>query len=136
MEAELETRAVPLAEVFGTILERIVYKALRRLHIPFDFQSSVSGGRMEWGFGRQVADFWLWTLNLVIEVQGTYWHTAREQTGKDKARELALAAQGKRMLTLWEDTIRNQTLLERWLQDHVIHGGTLVNQYTLTSPIA
>jgi len=39
--AELERRAVPLSQVYGTLLERVVYKAFRQRNFDFDFQSSL-----------------------------------------------------------------------------------------------
>src|SRR3990167_2754607 len=68
-----EARAVSEEEVRGTLPERIFYLALIRvLHFmpdaDFDFQSSLQGGRLE--FGGIVADFLFPEQRIIVNVQG------------------------------------------------------------------
>jgi G:T-mismatch repair DNA endonuclease (very short patch repair protein) len=120
-QAELERRAIPVTQVYGTLLERIVYKALLRLGVPFDFQSSLVGGRWGWQFGRQVADFVLPQQRLILEVQGNRWHRPLEMQSRDMERELILRAHGWTVLYLWEEVILDPLRLEQWLVDNVLH---------------
>lgn len=46
-KARQERRAVPLAKVYGTLTERIVYREFQRRRLDFDFQSSLLGGRQQ-----------------------------------------------------------------------------------------
>jgi very-short-patch-repair endonuclease len=107
----------------ATNLERIVWDALTRHKIQFDFRSSMIGGRPGFQFGRQVADFALWQYHVVIEVQGAYWHTPLQQEAKDASRMLILAGEGWITLYLDQRIVVNALLLERWLQDNVIFAG-------------
>jgi len=129
-EAELEARAMPLSQIgrSATILERVVYRALYELgyHPPdLDFQSSQAGGRLEWGFGRQVADFAIWSLGIIIECQGEYWHQYGEQQQRDMEREVKLRLVERTppwiVLFLEEAVIRDAVRLQDWLLHHVVH---------------
>jgi len=129
-EAELEARAMPLAQIgkAATILERVVYRALYELGYrppDLDFQSSQAGGRLEWGFGRQVADFAIWSLGIIIECQGEYWHQYGEQQQRDMEREVKLRLVERTppwiVLFLEEAVIRDAVRLQDWLLHHVVH---------------
>lgn len=131
-EAELEARAMPPDKMpqAATILERVVYKALwERGYRPpdLDFQSSMAGGRLEWGFGRQVADFAIHSLGIIIECQGTYWHQFGEQHQRDLEREVRLRLVPRPVpwlvYFLEEPVIRDRYRLELWLNEHVVHAG-------------
>jgi very-short-patch-repair endonuclease len=128
-----ERRAVPITQVNGTILERIVYKALTDRHIPFDFQSSQQGGRAGWQFGRQVADFALYGQRIIIEVQGAYWHSGGDQHYRDVTRELVLSGEGWTVLYLDEAIILNERALNVWLDSNVVFGAVVHSGWHLTS---
>lgn len=51
--------------------------ALYRLHLRFDFQKHVMGGRS--GRGGQVVDFWVYTVPkpTPVYIQGDFWHYAQ-----------------------------------------------------------
>jgi very-short-patch-repair endonuclease len=121
-EMEWELRSASVG-VEATDLERAVYRALQRRQIPFDFRSSMSGGRPGYQFGRQVADFVLWQLGIIIEVHGAYWHDPVGQADRDTTRDLVLQAEGWRVLYLPERIVRNALELERWLNEHVTYAG-------------
>ncbi len=133
--AARESRAVPLSRVYGTILERIVYKALADKGIQADFQSSLVGGRAGWQFGRQVADFVLWRQGIVIECQGTYWHAKAEQHWRDIVRELVLAGEGWTTLYLEEDTILDPMRLNDWLDRNVVYGAVNHSNFSFSTPL-
>jgi very-short-patch-repair endonuclease len=133
--AHLEERAVSVAKVYGTILERIVWQSLTDKHIPFSFQSSLIGGRYGYQFGRQVADFALWQQRIVIECQGTYWHAPGEQWYRDLTRELILSAEGWTTIYLEQRTIVNETELDNWLNANVIYSGLANVGFTVSQSI-
>lgn len=131
-EAELEARAMPMGQMPGisTILERVVYKALYNLGYrppDLDFQSSQSGGRLGWGFGRQVADFAIWSLGIIIEVQGEFWHQYGDQEQRDIEREVKLRLVERTppwtVYFLEESVIRDAMRLHEWLLQRVVHAG-------------
>ena len=129
---DLESRAMPADKMQGasTILERVVYKALYDLGYrppDLDFQSSMLGARYSYQFGRQVADFAIHSLGIVIEVQGEYWHEDAEQANQDAERELQLRAVPRnppwRVFYLEEWVVSNRDQLEAWMRDHIVFAG-------------
>ncbi len=142
-EAELEARAMPPDQMPGaaTILERVVYKALWDLGYrppDMDFQSSMLGGRLDWGFGRQVADFAIHSLGIVIEVQGQFWHQYGDQEQRDMEREVRLRLVPRQVpwlvYFLEEPVIRDRYRLHQWLLEHVIHAGLRREDRALPPP--
>ncbi len=131
--AELESRAVPVTEVMGTILERIVYKALLQKKVIFEFHSSMAGGVPGFQFGRQVADFVLYTQNTIIEVQGAYWHSPIEQYYRDADRNLILSAKGWTVLYLWEDDVVDPVRLNDWLDRHITSAELSTHNYSVSA---
>lgn len=119
-ESELESRAVPLSEVLGSLEERILYKALSLRKIPFDFQSSMIGGRME--LGGMVADFILLDRNAIIRVQGTIWHTGIVAEARDKEHRAIMENMGYVVWDIWDWEIRNRDLMDDWLRRHIDRG--------------
>jgi hypothetical protein len=97
--------------VLGSVPELMVYSWLEARTIPFDFQSSMFGGRMQ--LGGQVPDFILKHLPelLVWRVQGDYWHSrpgTHEQDRLEKAMLLGAVVDGKKVsavVDLWEHDI-------------------------------
>lgn len=91
----------------GTIPEYLVYQALTRLGVEFDYQSRQMGGRQE--RGGAVLDFYIPDYNLGINVASIYWHYGRpEQVANDQLQREALEAQGIRIIYIDEaDVLRN-----------------------------
>ncbi len=92
----------------GTTPEWLVYQALTQLGYKdgedFDYQSSEQGGRAE--RGGSVLDFYIISLNLCINIQGTYWHYGRVgQTANDVLIRESLESQGIRVVYLDEDDV-------------------------------
>lgn len=91
-----EARAVPHDQVRGTLPERIEYKYLTDIlnFSPiddFDFQSSLDGGRLE--FGGIVADFIFEWMKIIIRVQGPT-HSDFLRFRKDEEQLMALEEMG------------------------------------------
>lgn len=91
----------------GTIPEYLVYHALVRKKIDFEYQSSKMGGRLE--RGGSVLDFWIPSYNLAINIASVYWHYGRPEARiSDQLQREALEAQGIRIVYIdEEDVLRN-----------------------------
>lgn len=111
----------------GTLPERVVYKSLEDRDLPFTFQSSLQGGRIE--LGGLVADFVVdFRKPLVIRVQGQYFHGEFDrETGnlingeisqgrKDDEQRGMLEIMGYDVLDYWEYTADNQFLNDEWFR--------------------
>lgn len=85
-------------------LERMVYDYLNRKSIPFSFQSQLIGG-----FGNETGDtkvdFTLPDRNILLRVQGEYWHTGTELEAKDILQKERLTALGYTVVDLWQDDL-------------------------------
>lgn len=95
-EDPLEARAVSKNYIRGTLPERIMYKYLtEKMHfisgVDFDFQSSLSGGRLE--LGGLVVDFLFEMMRLILQVDGPT-HIKHRQMRKDEEQEDILASMG------------------------------------------
>lgn len=114
----LEERAVPKEQVRGTLPERIIYLALIKvLHMvpdaDFDFQSSMQGGRLE--FGGIVADFVIFAHKTIINPLGpTHEQFIRKR--KDEEQRGILESLGYRVLTITENEVYNEFYLDSWLR--------------------
>jgi len=124
----LEGRAVSKEEVTGTLPERITYKELQTRRIPFDFQSSFFGGRLE--LGGMVADFVLLDRPLIIRIQGEYWHSPLPTQRRDAVQRGVLESMGFQVEDLWDYEIYNPDVfydrMERILSFMPQIGGGLV----------
>ena len=106
----LEQRAVPREEVVGTLPERIVYKFLRDiLRLPFSFQSSLLGGRLE--LGGLVADFILEFQKIILNPTGPT-HDAYVQQRKDEEQRMTLAEMGYTSYYIPEQDVYNEYKFE------------------------
>jgi very-short-patch-repair endonuclease len=78
---------------------------LLRHHINFVAQQPISGGRGE--LGGSIADFVIYDTvpPIYLRIQGTYWHSKREQKAKDMIDKEYLEALGYRVIDLWENRI-------------------------------
>ena len=118
--SELEARAVPKEQVLGTLEERIVYKALVIRKIPFDFQSSLLGGRLM--LGGMVADFILLDSFVIIRVQSEKWHSGFVAEAKDASQRAILESLGYYVLDIWDWQVHDPGLMEDWFRDNVDTG--------------
>lgn len=101
--------------IVGTLPERLVYAALERRGVPFEFQSSVMGGKAR--RGGAVVDFLLPTLNVGLEVKGDYWHRneAHDMTREAELLEVAHI----RIVTIWDWETYDLLLLDSILDTRV-----------------
>jgi hypothetical protein len=84
-------------------------------YADFDFQSSLQGGRLE--FGGIVADFLFEAMRIIVNVQGPthdrFWVSAKDKEQRGIFEELGY--------TYWEitdDDIYDEFVLEDWLRRH------------------
>ena len=118
-----EERAIPEYLVKGTLPERIVYLELVKRHfvpgIDFDFQSSIEGGRAE--FGGLVADFVLEKYRLIINPLGPF-HFSTIGHARDREQESILASLGFTVIFLELFIIESPFLLEQWFRQYIDPG--------------
>lgn len=92
--------------IVGTKPELAVYKVLTDMGVSFEFQSKMMGGRDV--KGGAIADFFIYDLNLIIRVQGEYFHSQTVTKARDTIQKLALENSGYRVIDLMaEDVLRN-----------------------------
>ena len=92
--------------MFATEPEKKVYYALIRLGEDFTFQSQMLGFHGE--KGSAIADFKLPQYDLILRVQGEYWHHFPETKARDMLQKVALTSQGWTVIDLMEsDVLRN-----------------------------
>lgn len=109
-----EVRAISADRIRGTLPERIVYLWLvTKMHmkdgIDFDFQSSLSGGRIE--MGGIVADFRFEILKFILNVQGPT-HTEFLRMRKDEEQRAILEDMGYKVYELTDIEIYNEPIFE------------------------
>lgn len=116
----LKLRAKFYATTSGTIPELIIMDFLDRKRIRYEFQKWLFGGRAM--RGGQVVDFAIdsGTRVIVIEMQGTYFHSKPGKVGSDAAQRLALAS-----TTIWGKKVVLVEAWERRLLDKNLRDPTL-----------
>lgn len=93
-----------MVETVASDIERLVAEWLDKHGVLYDFQSSLLGGRPE--YGGIVADFILIEEGIVLRVQGEYWHhTTVEEEAEDREQRVILEAMGYRVVDLEEQDI-------------------------------
>ena len=88
-----------------TSIERKVYDYLLHQGILFEKQKLING--------RFLVDVYIPDLNLIIEVDGDYWHGSDRVQKKDKAENAYLNKCGFNLIRLSETQINNGTFRER-----------------------
>lgn len=93
----------PFPNVMGTRPEKMVYAALVERRIPFWFQNEVQFKIPELKIVKDYRpDIVLYTLKIIIEVQGSYWHS-KDQAIKDDAYKFAIyETTGWKVLVWWD----------------------------------
>jgi very-short-patch-repair endonuclease len=124
-EDPLEARAVPKTLVKGTLPERIVFRYLvERLGmisgVDFDFQTSLSGGRLE--LGGVVVDYTFQFLKIALQVQGPT-HNALARFRKDEEQRLFLEQMGYSVIFLDMALIYDQPRFEDTMRSIFIRQG-------------
>ena len=95
-----------MVEQVMTDVEKLVYDFLVRRKIPFEFQTSLSGGIYE--LGGSVIDFLLREQRLAWRVFGEYWHRGVQKSGSDAIQKENLSAMGWTVVDLWSDDLENR----------------------------
>jgi very-short-patch-repair endonuclease len=116
----LEARAVPEEKIYGSLPERIMWMRLTQLHVYFDFQSSLQGGRLE--LGGLVADFILPDHMYVIRVQGPT-HQGPYRHFKDEEQRRILEEMGYTVFDIDDKTIYDEYAFEEWIRRLFGFGG-------------
>lgn len=98
----------PFPYIMGTRPEKMVYAALSYRKIPFWFQNEVQFRIPELKIVKDYRpDIVLYTLKIIIEVQGSYWHS-KDQAIKDDAYKFAIyETTGWRVLVWWDYEIES-----------------------------
>jgi adenosylcobinamide amidohydrolase len=89
----------------GSDPEYYVNWALVKLNQEFYYQYSMWGGTTE--RGGAILDFYLPEIAIVINVQGTYWHSSAETEVKDALQKLRLESEGLILIYIDEEDARS-----------------------------
>lgn len=93
----------PFPWVHGTLPEKMVYAELSRRGIPFLFLNDVRFQIPEIEFDKSYqADFVIPHLKLIIEVQGSYWHSMEKTIESDAVKFAIYEIGGYRVLPWWD----------------------------------
>lgn len=84
-------------------IESMVANELNRRNVIWESQVPFAGGRQV--KGGQVVDFYLPAYNLVIRVQGDYYHTLGVTNARDDAQAIWLKGHGLLVADVWEHDI-------------------------------
>jgi G:T-mismatch repair DNA endonuclease (very short patch repair protein) len=99
----------PFPNVLGTLPEKIVYAELSKRGIPFWFQNEVRFQIPEIDFDKQYRpDIAVPDVRIIIEVQGSYWHSKPEQIEADAYKFAIYQTLGWQVLIWWDyDILEN-----------------------------
>jgi len=93
----------PFPSVHGTLPEKMVYAELSRRKIPFYFLNDVRLSFPEIDLIKEFqADFIIPSLNIIIEVQGAYWHSKPKTIESDSIKMAYYEMAGYRVIA-WYD---------------------------------
>lgn len=88
---------------FGTLPEKIVYKALSDRGIPFLYLNDIRLVIPEIDFDEyRQADFIIPSLKIIIEVQGAHWHSMPNTIAEDAFKFALYQQTGWRPLAWWD----------------------------------
>lgn len=136
-DAALEARAEQ--NIRGSLPERLVHRALTNFGllpgVDFTFQTAMLGGRTE--LGGLVADFIFPKIMTILQVQ-SYWHTVSQAIQvRDDDQMAILERMGYLVLEIWPEYIEDEVLLDRWVQENIMHlwGTSAMDVGTVTGSI-
>lgn len=93
----------PFPEVHGTLPEKMVYGELTRLGIPFYFLNDVNIQIPDLDLNEWFqADFIIPDAKIIIEVQGSYWHSMEKTIQADAYKFALYETQGYKPLAWWD----------------------------------
>jgi hypothetical protein len=112
----------PFPTVHGTLPEKMVYAALSSRRIPFLFLNNVNIAIPELElFQTYQADFVIPSLNLIIEVQGAYFHSKPEAIESDAFKFALYQQAGYRVIGWWDYDIMAR-LPQLFMQESLLAG--------------
>lgn len=88
-----------------TSIEKIVYNYLYNKGITFEKQKPIGN--------RFIVDTYIPSLNLVIEIDGNYWHSTIRGIKTDERKNCYLSQKGYNLIRLSEDEVKNGNFKER-----------------------
>jgi len=93
----------PFPEVHGTKPEKMVYAALTQAGIPFYFLNDISFSSPDIDFFKEYqADFIIPSVKVIIEVQGSYWHSKPAAIESDSYKLAVYKSFGYTPLVWWD----------------------------------
>lgn len=101
---EAQLNSIKAQQQKSTSIEKAVYDYLLLKGILFEKQKMVGN--------RFVVDAYIPSLNLIIEADGTYWHSRPEVIKRDKRKNKYLKEQGFDLIRLSEDKINNKEFID------------------------
>ncbi len=69
----------------------------------------------QWSYGCGIADFYLPDYNLVLEVDGVYWHSKPEAVTRDKRQQEYLEAEGRTVIHVTDTELKDVSSVEERL---------------------
>lgn len=103
--ARLDAQQQSLIPMGGTLPEIMVALALTWLGYQFQAQRPTDGGRLRLGGAVVDVVVFLGSSQVIIRVQGDYWHSLPARKNKDAVQWGRLHAKGYRVCDLWEHDI-------------------------------
>ena len=93
----------PYPEILGTMPEKMVYARLILMQIPFMFQSTFNVAIPEINLDKDYRpDFILPSAKIIIEIQGSYWHSKPESIESDSYKYALYTIMGYKVLIWWD----------------------------------
>jgi very-short-patch-repair endonuclease len=108
-KAERSAWIDPFPWVHGTLPEKMVYAELSRRNVPFYFLNDFRYAIPEVELIKEYQnDFYIPALDLIIEVQGSYWHTKSGAIESDAYKFAVMQMTGRKVLAWWDFDIINR----------------------------
>jgi len=114
---QLERRAVPLEQVWGSLPERILYRELLRRRAVFLFHYMLAGVRGQ--PGAIIVDYYFLDRPLIVEEYGTGIHERGSLRDIERERRIEEIEPQRRIAVIWDTEIFNEEFLEQWLINNV-----------------
>lgn len=126
----------PFPHVHGTKPEKMVYQALLERGIRFYFLNEFTYTIPEIDFVKEYqSDFILPDHKIIIEVQGSYWHSKPEAVEADAFKFAVYEQTGWRPLAWWDFDIEVR-LHELFAEDPVLRGIPMLAKNTASTELA
>lgn len=94
----------------GSSLEATVEKYLQEMGLPYNRQSIIGPFRY---------DFGLLDDSVLVEVQGSYWHSSAQRRQRDAYKRRLANKHGKKLVVIWDYEIKNKQLVQNRIQNAI-----------------